>query len=56
MAYILAVNANIISDTGGTCSPADCTVNPNVPSCVYTDPGYLACLVSRADTQRCCWP
>lgn len=26
MAYILAVNAGILRDTGGTCSPADCQV------------------------------
>lgn len=26
MAYIIAVNPNILTDTGGTCSPADCTV------------------------------
>lgn len=26
MAYILAVNASIISETGGPCGPKDCTV------------------------------
>jgi hypothetical protein len=26
IAYILAVNANIIADSGGPCSSADCTV------------------------------
>jgi len=26
MAYIMSVNANIIADTGGPCSTADCTV------------------------------
>ena len=26
MAYIMAVNANIIADTGGPCSSKDCTV------------------------------
>lgn len=26
MAYILAVNGAIVSDTGGTCTPWDCTV------------------------------
>lgn len=27
--YILAVNSGILSDTGGTCSDADCTVSPS---------------------------
>lgn len=27
MAYILAVNAGIVADTGGTCSDSDCTVS-----------------------------
>jgi hypothetical protein len=26
--YILAVNSGILSDTGGTCTDADCTVGP----------------------------
>lgn len=32
MAYILAVNASILTDSGGTCSVADCTKVCNVPS------------------------
>ncbi|MQL92344.1 hypothetical protein Taro_024967 [Colocasia esculenta] len=48
MAYILAVNASILSDSGATCSISDC-VNPS-PSCKFppsVDPGYSAC-VDRA--------
>lgn len=32
MAYILAVNASILADSGGTCTVADCTKVCNVPS------------------------
>jgi len=44
MAYILIVNASIISDSGGTCTIDDCT-NPN-PGCPFdpTDQGYTDCL------------
>jgi adenine/guanine/hypoxanthine permease len=47
MAYILAVNASILSDTCATCTVDDCT-SPS-PSCKFppVDPGYAAC-VSRA--------
>lgn len=48
MAYILAVNASIISDSGATCSVADC-LRPS-PSCRFPpaiDPGYASC-VARA--------
>lgn len=48
MAYILAVNASILSDSGATCSSSDC-LHPS-PSCMFppsVDPGYSACL-SRA--------
>ncbi|KAG6506544.1 adenine/guanine permease AZG1-like [Zingiber officinale] len=44
MAYILAVNASILSDSGATCSVDDCR-NPS-PSCRFppVDPGYASCL------------
>ncbi|KAK8947229.1 Adenine/guanine permease AZG1 [Platanthera zijinensis] len=48
MAYILAVNASIISDSGATCSLSDC-LHPS-PSCKFppeVDPGYTNC-VARA--------
>lgn len=45
MAYILAINAAIISDTGGPCSAADCTVAIGNPGCIFFDPGYEACKV-----------
>ncbi|KAM3400248.1 hypothetical protein ACQJBY_005246 [Aegilops geniculata] len=47
MAYILAVNASILSDSGATCTQDDCA-NPS-PACKFppVDPGYAACL-SRA--------
>ena len=34
MAYIITVNANIISDTGGTCNSSDCTVRNAAGCCV----------------------
>ncbi|GJN40681.1 hypothetical protein PR202_gb29941 [Eleusine coracana subsp. coracana] len=47
MAYILAVNASILSDSGATCTVEDCA-SPS-PTCKFppVDPGYAAC-VSRA--------
>ncbi|OAY79967.1 Adenine/guanine permease AZG1 [Ananas comosus] len=44
MAYILAVNASILTDSGATCTVSDCTY-PS-PSCKFppVDPGYAACL------------
>ncbi|EOY04493.1 hypothetical protein QUC31_017235 [Theobroma cacao] len=44
MAYILAVNASILTDSGGPCTIADCN-NPS-ESCKFppVDPGYAACL------------
>ncbi|URE45001.1 Permease family [Musa troglodytarum] len=47
MAYILAVNASILSDSGATCSVNDCLSQS--PSCSFppVDPGYAAC-VDRA--------
>lgn len=55
MAYILAVNASILSDSGGTCSVSDCipicSVSPTNctqpdSSCKFdpVNPGYSACL------------
>uniref|UniRef100_A0A7N0RJQ1 Adenine/guanine permease AZG1 n=1 Tax=Kalanchoe fedtschenkoi TaxID=63787 RepID=A0A7N0RJQ1_KALFE len=57
MAYILAVNASILTDSGATCSVADCTpicsdpptcsafTQPD-PTCKFdpVNPGYAACL------------
>ncbi|XP_030542228.1 adenine/guanine permease AZG2 [Rhodamnia argentea] len=44
MAYIISVNATILSDSGGPCSAADCTV-PGAPGCTLKpDPGYESCL------------
>ncbi|XP_072985955.1 adenine/guanine permease AZG1 [Typha latifolia] len=44
MAYILAVNASILSDSGATCDVSDC-LNPS-PTCKFppVDPGYSSCL------------
>lgn len=45
MAYILAVNASILSDSGATCTTSDC-INPS-PSCKFppnVDPGYVSCV------------
>ncbi|BDA42913.1 Adenine/guanine permease AZG1 [Coccomyxa sp. Obi] len=44
IAYILSVNANILSDTGGPCTSADCTGPDKSFSCRFTDPGYQACV------------
>ncbi|KAK1321282.1 Adenine/guanine permease AZG1 [Acorus calamus] len=51
MAYILAVNASILSDSGATCSVSDCVrLCPTCPapteSCKFApvNPGYSACL------------
>ncbi|KAK1283477.1 Adenine/guanine permease AZG1 [Acorus calamus] len=51
MAYILAVNASILSDSGATCSVSDCVpLCPTCPapteSCKFApvNPGYTACL------------
>ncbi|MEW5314592.1 MAG: hypothetical protein WDW38_006075 [Sanguina aurantia] len=48
MAYILAVNAGIVADTGGACSDADCTGGYKGPFCRFGDAsgfdaGYMAC-------------
>jgi AGZA family xanthine/uracil permease-like MFS transporter len=43
--YILAVNSGILSDTGGTCSDADCTgPKAGQPGCRFTDPGFQTCV------------
>ncbi|XP_039128364.1 adenine/guanine permease AZG1-like [Dioscorea cayenensis subsp. rotundata] len=44
MAYILAINASILSDSGATCSISDCT-HPS-PTCKFppVDPGYSSCI------------
>ncbi|KAK8548237.1 hypothetical protein V6N13_054958 [Hibiscus sabdariffa] len=44
MAYILAVNASILADSGGPCGVSDCH-NPS-EACKFAplDPGYAACL------------
>lgn len=44
MAYILAVNASILSDSGATCTVDDC--HAPSPRCKFppVDPGYEACL------------
>lgn len=54
MAYILAVNASILADSGGTCSVSDCIpICSNLLNCTQPDssckfdpvnPGYSACL------------
>ncbi|CAL1378479.1 unnamed protein product [Linum trigynum] len=49
MAYILAVNASILADSGGTCSVSDCIPpgGDHDVSCKFpplVNPGYLACL------------
>lgn len=40
MAYIIAVNASIVSDTGGTCV---CNAGPSDPTCA-TDQEYALCV------------
>eukprot|EP00775_Hariotina_reticulata_P005975 gene5975-6214_t len=43
--YILAVNSGILSDTGGTCTDADCTgPKKGQPGCRFTDPGFQTCV------------
>ncbi|WIA36283.1 hypothetical protein OEZ86_007609 [Tetradesmus obliquus] len=43
--YILAVNSGILSDTGGTCTDADCTgPKAGQPGCRFTDPGFQSCV------------
>ncbi|KAB1217297.1 Adenine/guanine permease AZG2 [Morella rubra] len=48
MAYIITVNATILSDSGGTCSLADCTTPANqtaTPDCMFKpNAGYQNCL------------
>ncbi|CAI9113002.1 OLC1v1013521C1 [Oldenlandia corymbosa var. corymbosa] len=49
MAYIISVNATILSESGGTCSAADCTVPANMttapPDCMLkANVGYERCL------------
>ncbi|KAL4036392.1 hypothetical protein IC575_005129 [Cucumis melo] len=48
MAYIITVNANILADSGGTCSMADCSAPANgtaTPDCMLKpNPGYENCL------------
>ncbi|XVF08769.1 hypothetical protein REPUB_Repub07fG0031300 [Reevesia pubescens] len=48
MAYIITVNATIISDSGGTCSMSDCSVPLNQtasPDCMFKpNAGYENCL------------
>ncbi|KAF5476621.1 hypothetical protein F2P56_003353 [Juglans regia] len=48
MAYIITVNATILSDSGGTCSVADCTAPANQtasPDCMFKpNSGYQDCL------------
>ncbi|KIY95064.1 putative MFS transporter, AGZA family, xanthine/uracil permease, partial [Monoraphidium neglectum] len=45
-AYILAVNSAILSQSGGTCSDADCTgPTAGQPGCRFNnDPGFLLCV------------
>lgn len=43
--YILAVNSGILSDTGGTCTDADCTgPKKGQPGCRFDDVGFQACV------------
>lgn len=54
MAYILAVNAGIVADTGGACGDSDCTGDYLGPGCRFGDangfnPGYLEC---REETRK----
>ncbi|XP_010253146.1 PREDICTED: adenine/guanine permease AZG1-like [Nelumbo nucifera] len=54
MAYILAVNASILADSGGTCSVADCIPLCNVPSispsnCSGTSPDGVSLRLVQPD-------
>ncbi|WIA38688.1 hypothetical protein OEZ86_001993 [Tetradesmus obliquus] len=43
--YILAVNAGILSDSGGNCSDADCTgPKAGQPGCRFDDAGFQSCV------------
>ncbi|KAG6589401.1 Adenine/guanine permease AZG2, partial [Cucurbita argyrosperma subsp. sororia] len=48
MAYIITVNTNILTDSGGMCSMADCSAPPNAtagPDCMFKpNAGYQNCL------------
>ncbi|KAL5750695.1 hypothetical protein ACOSP7_025298 [Xanthoceras sorbifolium] len=48
MAYIITVNATILTDSGGNCSVADCSVSTNqtaTPDCMFKpNVGYQNCL------------
>ncbi|KAH7549767.1 hypothetical protein JRO89_XS13G0078700 [Xanthoceras sorbifolium] len=48
MAYIITVNATILTDSGGTCSLADCSAPANqtaTPDCIFKpNVGYESCL------------
>lgn len=45
IAYILAVNASLLSQTGGTCDPATDCAEPG-PGCQYTDAQFAQCVVN----------
>ncbi|KAG5617956.1 hypothetical protein H5410_017780 [Solanum commersonii] len=54
MAYIITVNASVLSDSGGTCSVSDCTFPANqthaTPDCVLNNEGYEKCVAKmRSD-------
>lgn len=53
-AYILAVNSAILSQSGGTCSDADCTgPTAGQPGCRFNnDPGFLLCVVRNCARAR----
>ncbi|XP_043703903.1 adenine/guanine permease AZG2 [Telopea speciosissima] len=44
MAYIITVNATILSDSGGTCSISDCTGKPTPECKLQPNEGYQNCL------------
>lgn len=49
IAYILAVNASIVADTGGPCGPADCTVSRvSIPLTSETQNLFTAAGLSQA--------
>jgi len=52
MAYILAVNAQILTDSGGPCTPDDCSPNKGDPSCPFdpTNAGYNQCLAETKNS------